>query len=198
MIQFRVYDSYNPDGSVDMTRYNECMVEVEVQDKIAPSLSCPANMTMDCDETYNLNGDLSAQFGPYTVTDNCSNPNISDTATLDVDQCNQGTITRTVSVLNADGSVAASCQQLIHISNPEPFYVNPNDVCGATDDDVQWPADFDAPGCADPNSNDFHPDNTGYPLLSEDQCDLVLIQIIRMQIQQMISYISGLVLRLSK
>ena len=173
IVQFRVYDSYNTDGTLDMTRYNECMVEIEVQDKIAPSLSCPANMALDCDDTFDLNGNLSTQFGAYTVNDNCSNPTVTDVAVAEVDQCNQGRIRRTVSVLNLDGTVAATCTQFITLSNPEPFYVNPADVCNATDDDVQWPADFDLPGCADPASNDFHPDNTGYPLLSEDQCDLV-------------------------
>ena len=30
--------------------YNECMVMVEVQDKFAPMITCPPNMTIDCDD----------------------------------------------------------------------------------------------------------------------------------------------------
>jgi hypothetical protein len=173
MVQFRVYDSYNADGSIDLTRFNECMVEVEVQDKIAPTITCAPNMTMDCDESFDLDGDLVAQFGMFTITDNCSNPDFTDVAVANVDQCNQGRITRTIRVLNVDGSVAAQCRQIITLTNPEPFFVNPNDVCDATDDDVQFPADFDFEGCGDPESTDFAPEVTGFPLISEDQCDLV-------------------------
>src|SRR5690606_37103694 len=44
MVVFRVWDIAG--------NYNDCMVEVTVQDKIAPTIDCPANITIDCDEDY--------------------------------------------------------------------------------------------------------------------------------------------------
>ncbi len=171
MVQFRVYDNYNADGSLDLTRYNECMVEVEVQDKLAPVVTCPADVTLDCGDAYDFNGDLVAQFGDYTVVDNCGFT-VTDVITGSLDQCNLGRVTRRITVTD-DGGRTSTCTQRINFINTDPFYVNPSDICGATDDDVEWPADVDLSGCDDPTSNSFHPDNTGYPTIFEDQCDLV-------------------------
>jgi hypothetical protein len=39
--------------------------------------------------------------------------------------------------------------------------------------DIDWPLDTLLPGCQDPLSSEFHPDNLGYPEFNEDECDLV-------------------------
>ena len=171
MIQFRVYDNYNADGTLNLDRFNECMVEVEVQDKLAPIVTCPADITLDCEDPFDFNGDLVAQFGDYTVVDNCGFT-VTDVITGDLDQCNLGFVTRTITVTD-DGGRTSTCTQRINVINNDPFYVNPNNICDATDDDVQWAADVELEGCDDPNSSAFHPDVTGFPLISEDQCDLV-------------------------
>ena len=58
MVIFRVYDIDPGPGPVEDSRhevngdlfghFNECMVEVIVQDKIAPVISCPSDLTFDC------------------------------------------------------------------------------------------------------------------------------------------------------
>ncbi len=143
---------------------NTCMVNVEVQDKFAPSITCPPNMGIDCGDLFDLTDEdqMNQMFGTATATDACQ-VNISSTASASLDQCGVGTITRTFTASDANGS--ASCTQVITITNPEPF------VYG----DIDWPDDYETQlSCL---GDDFDPDNlptaNAYPTWSEDQCDLV-------------------------
>ncbi len=155
MVTFRVIDIYG--------NYNDCMVNVEVQDKLAPVITCPASMNVECDMNYDENN-LAASFGEATATDNCS-VTITETADFNLNQCNIGTITRTFTATDAGGRTDV-CTQIITFGNSDPFNNSPFN-------DITWPSDETIEGCADPESADFHPDNTGYPLFNEDECDLV-------------------------
>lgn len=176
MVIFRAWDRSG--------NYNDCMVEVEVQDKILPHIYCPPNITVSCDFHYDPN-DLSAYFGkvvtdkslrenivlddPYAdadgqlidghAYDNCSVVVTTDSV-FNISQCNVGTITRTFTATDRNGSV--SCTQTITIDNFEPFD-------GRTD--IIWPANFDTVGCIDPDV--LTEDVTGKPVFIEDECDLV-------------------------
>lgn len=176
MVIFRAYDKSG--------NYNDCMVEVEVQDKILPHIYCPPNITVSCDFHYDPNN-LSASFGkvvtdkslrdpivlndPYAdwdselidghAYDNCT-VSVATDSVFDISQCNVGTITRTFTATDPNGSV--SCTQTITIENFEPFD-------GRTD--IIWPAEFDTIGCVDPDL--LTEDITGKPRFIEDDCDLV-------------------------
>jgi hypothetical protein len=179
MVIFRAYDKSG--------NYNDCMVEVEVQDKILPHIYCPPNITVSCDFHYDPS-DLGASFGrvvadrklrqPIDLSkdqyadadgelidghayDNCGYTLREDT-TMNINQCNEGTLTRTFTATDANGSV--SCTQTITFENFEPWDGN---------DPTQliWPADFDTIGCINPDN--LSEDVTGVPIFVEDACDLV-------------------------
>ncbi|MDX1685614.1 MAG: HYR domain-containing protein, partial [Saprospiraceae bacterium] len=176
MVIFRVVDKA---GNV-----NDCMVEVEVQDKILPHIYCPPNLTVSCDFHYDPN-DLSASFGKVVTDkklrepivlndpnaswdgelidghayDNCS-VTVTTDSVFDITQCNVGTITRTFTATDPNGSVR--CTQTITFENFHPFD-------GRTD--IIWPLDFDTIGCIDPAT--LTEDVTGRPVFIEDECDLV-------------------------
>lgn len=150
-VEFRVIDNAN--------NINTAMVNVTVQDKLLPSIVCPADMTVSCDIYYDPE-DLAATFGEATATDNCS-VTMNDIAIFNLNQCNTGTITRIFTATDPNGSV--QCAQVITFVNYDPFN-------GYTD--IIWPSDVTVSDCNDPNS--LHPDNTGYPdFINEDQCDMV-------------------------
>ena len=112
---------------------SDCMVNVEVQDKSIPNLTCPEDVTIDCRVPFDLNF-LGFQFGNYTIDDNCGDTQQVDTLiTPNLNQCGQGSITREFSI-SSFGLVVMSCKQEITIINEAPFTVN----------DIIWPLDFDA------------------------------------------------------
>jgi len=142
--------------------YNECMVMVEVQDKFAPSISCPADMTINCEDSYDLS-DLS-EFGEATVSDACGF-DLTETASMNINNCNVGVITRTFTASDSQGS--SSCTQTITVINPDPF--NP-----ATD--IVWPHDHEV---IDMCNADLEPEDlpAGYdqPIITEGFCDMVAV-----------------------
>jgi hypothetical protein len=176
MVIFRVFDMSG--------NYNDCMVEVDVQDKILPHIYCPPNITVGCDFHYD-GEDLSASFGKVVTDkalrdpivlndpdadwdgdlidghayDNCHVVVTTD-STFDINQCNVGTITRTFTATDRNGSV--SCTQTITFENFHPFDGRR---------DITWPAEFDTIGCVEPGV--LTEDITGKPIFNEDQCDLV-------------------------
>lgn len=156
MVVFRAIDAQG--------NYNDCMVNVEVQDKVRPVLNCLPDTTVNCQFDYDPNR-LSDAFGMPTFVGNCDPIMIVDSVT-DLNQCYVGTITRTFSLVDARGAILASCDQKITFENNEHFDLNR---------DVRPPADTTfAPGCADPTSDMFLPINTGIPtFVNEDFCDLV-------------------------
>lgn len=143
-----------PNGDL-FGRYTECMVNVEVQDKVAPDVACPQNMTIDCREDYS---DLSI-FGEAMAMDNCS-AELSLEEEIQVDDCGTGTITRTYTAIDPSGNIGG-CIQTITIVNESPFSLAnidfPEDItieiCGAATDPDDLPDGFDRPilsdvGCA--------------------------------------------------
>jgi hypothetical protein len=147
--------------------WNECMVQVEVQDKLAPVISCPDDMEVNCDFFFNPDN-LDAYFGTATAYDNC-NVRITQDADIDIDQCGIGSITRYFTATD-DGGRTATCTQHIEFVNYDPFWIN-QDWPGDPNDDVIWPATYTGEGCLNPA--DLHPDVTGWPVLLEGPCDLV-------------------------
>ncbi len=151
MVVYRAVDVYG--------NWNECMVTVEVQDKLGPSISCPDDVTVACDYAYDLN-DLSA-LGIATAVDNCEDITIVETASPNLNQCNIGTIEREFTATDA-GGVSVSCIQVITFQNGDEF----------DSDDIVWPdAEIDYDTCLEPTS--ITTDDTGVPTYLDDQCDLL-------------------------
>jgi HYR domain len=141
----RVYQiDYNGDfvPGIDGTPlFNECMVQVEVQDKIKPICQAPANVTATC-EQFDPSLWL---YGKANVVDNCS---LDETKVfqgqcglthaanyVQFDSvCNKGTIIRTFRAFDAHGN-SSQCTQRVVVTYEQDYYVKfPNDVIVTTCD----------------------------------------------------------------
>ena len=129
-IVFRVYDVPVVPGPVDLDyeewHANDCMVQVYVDDKLKPTCTSPANVTVSCEA---FDPSLWA-YGMATATDNCcidtitvsNNYNLFDTV------CNKGTITRTFRAFDC-GGLSSQCTQRIIVNYEQDYFVKfPNDV----------------------------------------------------------------------
>jgi len=143
--------------------FNDCMVSVEVQDKIGPSITCPADRTVFCDFSYDPNN-LTKDFGWPTAIDNCENPRISIIdSTIALTSCRIGTITRRFLVTDVGGKTASCTQVITFLPDPTKVYNGPTAA--------QWPAPYMVNGCGTPAQ--VHPDVTGRPIITDGVCSLV-------------------------
>lgn len=155
--QMVVFRSIDASGN-----YNDCMVSAVIQDKIGPTITCPADVEIDCDFVYDLN-DLAKDFGSAVAYDNCQNLDIVETYVENVSNCRVGSIIRTFTVTDAGGRTA-SCTQTITIRSLAPYN-------GPLTN--EWPENVSITGCGDPNSPAFSPDVLGRPILNQGACSLV-------------------------
>jgi len=114
---------------------NECMIQVEVQDKLKPVCLPPAQVSVNCE---NFDPSLWA-YGKAQVADNCC----LDTTKVYQDQCglthtvsytlfdtvcNKGTITRTFRAFDCHG-FSSQCTQRVIVTYDQDYFVKfPNDV----------------------------------------------------------------------
>ncbi|MCB0524169.1 MAG: HYR domain-containing protein [Lewinellaceae bacterium] len=115
--------------------YNECMIQLEVQDKVKPICQSPNNVTVTC-EQFDPSLWL---YGKADIFDNCCldetkeyqgqcglthSVNYSQFDTL----CNKGTIVRTFRAFDCHGQ-SSQCTQRIVVNYEQDYYVRfPNDV----------------------------------------------------------------------
>jgi hypothetical protein len=140
--------------------FNDCMVTVNVNDKLPPSmLSCPQGQTITCD-TYLQNYAAGVEQGNYSVLDVFGSPTFYDncdydlnhTVAVNLDNCSEGTITR--SWIASDSNGQASCTQVITVTHVSDWV-------------VEFPADVTAQ-CIDGQLPD-----TGEPEIFFDDCELI-------------------------
>ncbi len=156
MVELRVTDAAG--------NSNSCMVETTVQDELNPIITCPANVTLDCNDDYT---DLSLTGEP-TVVDNCG-ATVSFQDFVNLDQCGAGFVNRTWTAVDDSGN-SASCLQTIYFENSTPFYINDTECNNADPNDgVIWPCDYETNTCG----AGLDPSITGEPTIFEDFCDLV-------------------------
>lgn len=165
MVAFRVTD-----GSGNA---NTCMAEVTVEDKIAPEIICPSDITITCDfpiDTADLDrfgtialaehlrGDIVLDGQVYgrdgLASDNCS-VSVYSTYTQSID-CGQGAIVRTFVATDNYGS-QSTCTQTITVERVRDF----------TSNDINWPSKFISEGCG---VSDHGPDVTGEPSYEPVPC----------------------------
>jgi hypothetical protein len=153
-VQLRVTDA---DGN-----QNTCMVQVNVQDKLAPNLDCPPDIVLQCDEDYQ---DLSLS-GNVAVEDPCLFSLVFDDVT-DLNSCGVGTVVRTFTATDPSGN-QSSCSQSITLEDETPF----------TEADIEWPFDFEASQCdsllqLSPDSLPYSPVNYAFPEFLDNNCSLI-------------------------
>jgi hypothetical protein len=195
MVILRVYDVPPIPGPVSDSylsgHYNDCMVQVVVQDKLPPSITCPSNLTISCQFPYSpQNLDV---FGKVALSpadqdqiciddpgvpgnpglqcigidglaqDNCS-VSISSQASININNCGTGTIVRTFTATD-DGGRQSTCQQIISVINYNLF----------DEGDITWPLDLTTNNICEIDLLD--PDDLlppfNEPIFDEGPCDLV-------------------------
>jgi hypothetical protein len=149
---------------------NLCMVNVQVQDKVNPKITCPASVEVSCSTPFNP-ANLGSSFGVATATDNCSVTVTERTISNNITQCGTGRIVRGFTAKD-DGGRLDSCRQTITFILNDTFYVNRNNPADLNDD-VEWPRNFEADGCGDPESGSYNPTITGSPKITSGFCQLV-------------------------
>ncbi len=96
---------------------NSCMMNVTIQDKHAPKITCPADMTIDCTEVFSgMNLQL---YGIATAIDACGATVTELDAQFVLNSCRVGYIKRTF--IASDGQGTASCMQIITVENQDYF-----------------------------------------------------------------------------
>ncbi|MCB9309919.1 MAG: DUF11 domain-containing protein [Lewinellaceae bacterium] len=140
---------------------NFCMVNVTIQDKHFPSITCPANATISCDEVHQ-DLDLSP-FGEPIVTDACATEYSELDPVFDLNSCREGEIYRTF--VGTDGTNEVTCTQVISVISYDRF--DPAvDVVKSIDFTV-------TDGCS---VDDLKPENfddlRGYPIITQSDCGL--------------------------
>ncbi|MBT8233148.1 MAG: T9SS type A sorting domain-containing protein [Saprospiraceae bacterium] len=151
MVVFRVIDIFG--------NYNDCMVNIDVQDKVAPSLICPPNTTVDCDAAFNPSN-LTPQFGYPTLLDDCG-ADVEEDGINELTSCNLGTFTRVFTATD-EGGRSSTCKQIITFENPDPFTGTNDIVC---------PRDSVLVGCM--IMADLTPEQLGEPQFMTERCGLL-------------------------
>jgi hypothetical protein len=134
---------------------NFCTVFATITDKLDPTITCPAPVTVECTENTD---DLVITGIPF-VFDGCGVDTTfySDLSLLD--DCGVGLIQRTWTVVDAYDN-EASCQQVITVEDNTPVQVT-------------FPEDYTLNGCLDVSELD--PENLpapfNYPVITGDDCE---------------------------
>ena len=91
---------------------------VIVQDKFAPQISCPADVTVACGSDFDPSD--SVTFGMATASDQCVSDNIASDIQSNLDPtCGTGTITKTFTA--SDDSGFSSCVQTFTVMSVSGF-----------------------------------------------------------------------------
>lgn len=102
-----------------------CMANVHIQEKIVPVIVCPENITLTCDADTSamvtgkpIEGKSNPNGGYYY--DNCTSPILTWTNSGKLNDCGEGGIKRTYSVMDNAGNTN-TCMQTITVRNSIPF-----------------------------------------------------------------------------
>jgi hypothetical protein len=188
MVIMRVWDKSG--------NFNDCMVQVAVQDKLPPQITCPANICVECEYPFDI-ANMNKYFGTVvqgeenvktntiygvwgslynTKNETCGDP-VTDMKFQDGwahDNCGL-TITPTY-VDNRNQCGEGNIVRTFNASDPNGtvkctqyiHFYNPRPF---NREDITWPVDKTITGCKDVDN--YGPDVTGWPKLREDACDLV-------------------------
>ena len=137
--------------------YNDCIVNVTVQDKMNPTITCPSNITIPCDADY----ENTALTGLAVAEDNCS-AEVSFLDNVSLNDCGIGTVTRTWTATDPQG-LKATCVQVITVGDNDPF----------SESDINWPNDRNENGC---DASTVSPEAlNSFPTISNDNCASIAV-----------------------
>ncbi len=166
-VLLRVYEVNPSPGPVDPTReipggdlygrFTECMVQVELQDKLPPILECPQDVTIDCTTDYS---DLSI-FGKPILKDNCQ-VTLDSTIQENLNECGVGTIVRTYKATDKAGNETI-CSQTITVINNNPLKM----------EDIEWPKLYTTNECGAATDPEDLPEGYQEPIIKRELCGLV-------------------------
>ncbi len=143
---------------------NECMVMVEIQDKVAPTMVCLNDTIVECTAIFDIDN-LAATFGTPSMSDNCiEEGDLLETIDDQRNDCGIGEIERTLDLLD-NGEVVQTCVQIIEVINSDPFSLA----------SITWPLDFESTDVC--GLDDLSPDELDAPfdrpVFDEGPCELV-------------------------
>ncbi|MBK8449061.1 MAG: HYR domain-containing protein [Saprospiraceae bacterium] len=167
-----------------------CMVNVEVQDKEAPQISCPPNITVDCRFDIDFNNlDVFGkvvteqadrdtiiidpiywhQIGGHPLDglakDNCPPEVVVTEDRGGLNQCGIGYLYRHFFARDQQDNVSNLCVQIISIINHDTFDIN----------DIDFPDDYATSGICNPA--ELIPERLTYPynkpVVNDDECSLI-------------------------
>jgi len=170
MVELMVTDSSN--------NTNSCMAEVSVNDKQGPTIVCPRNLTIDCDDnrtpsqfgkvvtlgqkrdTFFINGQQVIDGVGY---DNCNQVFISNVDSS-IRDCGRGTIWRTFTIKDIN-NLTSSCTQYIEIYDVNPYVAS----------DISWPSNYTTTNCSAGISPDSLPAPYNKPRILSTKCGRILV-----------------------
>lgn len=158
-IQLRVTDS-NGNESFALS-------DASVFDNTSPGILCASDVTINCTADYT---DLSLTGDP-TAMDNCENFQLEYNDVEDINNCGEGTVTRTWTITDMQG-LTNICTQVITLENPNVFYINPIDP-DDPNDDIVWPSNFTSYTCNGVFNPDSLPTMYSYPQVTADTCEFI-------------------------
>lgn len=149
MVVFRVFD--------ETGNFNDCMVEVNVQDKVPPQIICPPDITLTCEQ----NAMEDTLTGIPTVIDLCYDVSLtSKVVTDELNDCNYGYIVKRWIATDSAGR-SDSCDQRIDLTPLDTFDL----------EDIDWPDDYTVEGCEliDAHPSNL-PDSIAWPGFNNTEC----------------------------
>ncbi len=139
--------------------FNDCMIEVILEDKVRPTCVPPADVWINCNDLpdnvdYTDTDQLDANFGTALALDNCNSDIEELNPNVDVDLCGVGTIRRSFRAVDEYGNRSiGACRQTIMIMPVNSYK-------------LLVPGDFEEE-CDDASPRDFE--------YEEYACDLIAI-----------------------
>ncbi|MEN9611415.1 MAG: hypothetical protein RLZZ628_2229 [Bacteroidota bacterium] len=190
-VDFDCYDAWSIDNSLNNTatattigvvmrvcdefgNYNDCMVQVLVEDKIKPTCIAPASTTIKCNDYANLWN--VAQYGDPTFYDNCAVTIQELPAVFNLNNCRQGTITRSWKATDKFGNTnAGTCEQVITVKTFSDFTVDfPDDYVASCYSVIPTAEAAKNAMLTNPITADAHIENKGCGVLAVEVSDKIL------------------------
>lgn len=190
MVVFRVWDLAG--------NYNDCMVEVTVQDKLAPFIVCPADVTISCSYPYSI--DNLDEFGVVHALDSfgqLNNPLLDPRQDIVIEDPDNPNVTNPYT-WGQDGYAFGSCGVTV-TSDATPYLnqcgtgfiyrvftvtnasgqsascaqtISVKDFTPFGYDNIDWPEDADVDGTC---GADVDPSVTGRPTYDGNDCEMVAV-----------------------
>ncbi len=165
----RVYTTHPGFGAVDPERempggdlfgqYNDCMVQVRVQDKIAPRLVCPPDKVVRCnDPSFQID-----DMGSPSVIERCGF-SLDSTTVESYEECGTGTITRTFTATDLFENTSTCTQEITLINDFE-----------LKEELIDWPENYTIEECGASLHPDSLPASFAKPIVQDTGCSVISI-----------------------